>query len=69
MTTLFNNNKTIQFSLTDQIKILKEANVPATYSLEMPTIICSDIDDALKLQKEINIYINNLINNKMKQKE
>lgn len=69
MTILSNKAKTIQFSLSDKVNIIKEPDVPASYSLEMPTIICNNADDAINLQKEINTYISNLINNKIKEKE
>lgn len=68
MTIISNKDKTIQFSLSNNIKIEKEPNLPATYSLEMPVIICDDADDALNIQKEINTFISDLLNNMIREK-
>lgn len=68
MTIISNENKTIQFSLSNNIKIEKEPNVPTTYSLEMPTILCDNADDAIKIQNEINVYVTNLLNSIIREK-
>lgn len=68
MTIISNENKTLQFSLSNNVKIEKEANKPATYSPEMPMIICSDADDAINIQKEINMFVRNLLNSVIKEK-
>lgn len=69
MTIISNKNKTIQFSVSDKIDVKKEPNMPAIYSLKTPTIMCNNIDDALRMQKEINTFISHLVNNIMKEKE
>lgn len=68
MTIVSNKSKTVQFSLSNNIKIEKEPNMPATYSLEMPVIICDDADDALNIQKEINTFVSNLLNDMIREK-
>lgn len=69
MTIVSNKDKTIQFSISDKIDVKKEPNMPAIYSLKTPAITCSNIDDALRMQKEINTFISHLVNNIMKEKE
>lgn len=68
MTIVSNENKTIQFSLSNNIKIEKEPNVPTTYSLEMPIILCDNADDAINIQNEINMYVTNLLNSIIREK-
>lgn len=63
MTIISNKDKTIQFSISDKIDVKKEPNMPAIYSLKTPAITCSNIDDALYIQKEVNMFVNHLINN------
>lgn len=63
MTIISNKDKTIQFSISDKIDVKKEPNMPAIYSLKTPTITCSNIDDALYIQKEVNTFVNHLVNN------
>ena len=68
MTIVSNKSKTVQFALSNNIKIEKEANEPATYVPEMPTIICDNADDAINIQKEINTFVSNLLNGMIREK-
>ena len=68
MTIISNTNKSIKFTLSNNVNIEKEANEPASYVPEMPIILFNNADDALYAQKEINTYVSNLLNNMVKNK-
>lgn len=69
MTIISNKNKIIRFTLSNNVKIEKEPNEPASFIPEMPVILFDNADDALRIQKEINSYVSNLLNNSIKKEK
>lgn len=56
MTTLTNNEKTIDLVLSNDVKILGSKR----YVVTLPEIICSELDDADYIQKEVNAFVSDL---------
>lgn len=68
MTIMSDEKNTIIFSLGNRVSINKEPNSSATYSPEMPNIVCSDSDKALFIQNEINTFVHKLISDLVNEK-
>lgn len=68
MVVLNNNNKAIQFSVSNTIHENREAtgSLRFTYAPELPTIKCSDKRDAEFIQQKVNTFINDLSKNLLK---
>ena len=62
MTTLTNGEKSINITLIDEITILDSKQ----YVLNLPKVICSKLEDADYIQKEINELVNDLARELMK---
>ena len=56
MTTLSNNEKSIDIRLTGAITIVNDN----CYRVNLPTVSCSTENDALYMQRKINEFVNNL---------
>ena len=68
MMIMSNKNKTIEISLSNNVSIKKEQNMPATFLPEMPVVICDDAEEAMRIQKEVNVFIHDLVNDIIKEK-
>lgn len=68
MMILSNNEKVIQFSLNEIIRENKNVGdiIRYTYTPELPTITCSSKKDAEYIQKEVNAFVNKIVNSLIK---
>lgn len=58
MVILSNGAKAIQYSHGKMIE--GNTDAPASYIVELPTVVCSDKNDAEYIQQETNKFISNL---------
>lgn len=58
MVILSNGAKAIQYSYGNMI--LGNTDTPTSYTVELPTVVCSDKNDAEYVQQEINKFVSNL---------
>jgi len=68
MMTVSNREKSIQYSLSNVIHENQTSSdvVRFTYTPELPVIACSSKKDAEHIQKEVNTFVNKIINDLVK---